>query len=104
MNGGAAVTITMNSHNMKNRTVAELGIALAQFTPRVINQIRFTLGNKWFAPHKNSWRAAKPDQTLRCIGDVRIVAHKNLAALTARAPRWDRPVNIHAACTARQQR
>ena len=73
MNGGAAVAVAMNTHNMKNRTVAELGIALAQFAPRVIDQIRFTLGNKWLAPHKNSWRAAEPDQTRRRIGMVRIL-------------------------------
>ena len=73
MNGGAAVTVAMNSHNMKNRTVAELEIALAQFAPRVIDQIRFTLGHKWFAPHNNSWRAAEPDQTRSHIGMVRIL-------------------------------
>ena len=73
MNGRATMTIAMHTHNMKHRTVAELGIALAQFAPRVIDQIRFTLGNKWFAPHNNSWRAAEPDQTRRRIGMVRIL-------------------------------
>ena len=76
MNSGAAVAVAMNSHNMKNWTVAELGIALAQFAPRVIDQIRFTLGNKWFAPHNNSWRAAEPDQTRRRIGMVRILGQR----------------------------
>ncbi len=73
MNGGAAVSITMNSHNMKNRTVAELGIALAQFAPRVINEMRFTCGNKCITANNNSRWAAKPDQTLRGIGVERIL-------------------------------
>ena len=104
MNGRAAVAVAMNTHNMKNWTVAELGIALAQFAPRVINEIRFTRRDKGLAAHNNSRRAPKPDQTLRGIGVVRIDAHKNLGPLTARAPRWERPANIHAACTAPRQR
>ncbi len=73
MNGGAAVTVAMNSHNMKNRTVAELGIALAQFAPRVINEMRFTCGNKCIGANNNSRRTPKPDQTLRRIGVVGIL-------------------------------
>jgi len=73
MNGGAAVAVAMNSHNMKNRTVAELGIALAQFVPRVINEMRFACGNKRIGANNNSRRAPKPDQTLRGIGVVRIL-------------------------------
>ena len=73
MNGGPAVAVAMNSHNMKHRTVAELGIALAQFAPRVINEMRFTCGNKCISANNNSWRASKPDQTRRRIGMVRIL-------------------------------
>ena len=104
MNGRTTMTIAMHTYNMKHRTVAELGIALAQFAPRVINEIRFTRRDKGLAAHNTSRRAPKPDQTLRGIGVVRIDAHKNLEPLTARAPRWDRPANIHAACTAPRQR
>ena len=81
MNGGAAVAVAMNSHNMKNRTVAELGIALAQFAPRVINEMRFTSGNKRIGAHKNSRRTTKPDQTLRRIGVVGILAQCNSFAI-----------------------
>ena len=73
MNGGAAVAVAMNAHNMKHLTVAELGIALAQLEPRFINEMRFTCGNKRISAHKNSRWAAKPDQTLRRIGIVRIL-------------------------------
>ena len=73
MNGGAAVAIAMNSHNMKHWTIAELGIALAQFAPRVINEMRFTCGNKSIGANDNSRRTTKPDQTLRRIGVVRIL-------------------------------
>ena len=73
MNGGAAVAVAMNSHNMKHRTVAELGIALAQFAPRVINEMRFTCGNKCIGAHNNSRRTPKPDQTLRRIDVVGIL-------------------------------
>ena len=73
MYGGAAVTIAMNSHNMKHWTIAELGIALAQFAPRVINEMRFTCGNKSIGANDNSRRTTKPDQTLRRIGVVRIL-------------------------------
>ena len=73
MNGGAAVAVAMNSHNMKHRTVAELGIALAQFPPRFINKMRFTCGNKCIGAHNNSRRTPKPDQTLRRIGMVGIL-------------------------------
>ena len=76
MNGGAAVSITMNSHNMKNGTVAELGIALAQFAPRVINEMRFTCGNKCISANNNAWRTAEPDQTRRRIGIVRILGQR----------------------------
>ena len=73
MNGGAAVAVAMNSHNMKHRTVAELGIALAQFAPRVINEMRFTCGNKCIGAHNNSRRTPKPDQTLWRIDGVGIL-------------------------------
>ena len=73
MNGGAAVAVAMNSHNMKHRTVAELGIALAQLAPRVINEMRFTCGNKRIGAHNNSRRTTKPDQTLWRIDVVGIL-------------------------------
>ena len=73
MNGGAAVAVAMNSHNMKHRTVAELGIALAQFPPCVINEMRFTCRNKCITTNNNSRRSPKPDQTLRRIGVVGIL-------------------------------
>ena len=73
MNGGAAVAVAMNSHNMKHRTVAELGIALAQLEPRVINEMRFTCGSKCISAHKNSRRTTKPDQTLWRIDVVGIL-------------------------------
>ena len=73
MNGRTTMTIAMHTYNMKHRTVAELGIALAQFAPRVINEIRFTRRDKGLAAHNNSRRAPKPDQTLRGIGVVRIL-------------------------------
>ena len=73
MNGGAAVAVAMNSHNMKHRTVAELEIALAQFPPHVINEMRFTCGNKCINAHKNSRRTTKPDQTLWRIDVVGIL-------------------------------
>ena len=76
MNGRATMAIAMNTHNMKNRTVAELGIALAQFAPRVINEMRFTCGNKCISANNNSWRASKPDQTRRRIGMVRILGQR----------------------------